>query len=78
MKTDKIPNFIVMFPKTRNFLRHDPNIVEITSLSQFLQSAIKKKFNIFYEFNKENLVFEEDCTLLKDKDDEKDKKKTDL
>jgi hypothetical protein len=54
----------VLFPKKGTFLRHDAAFLEATSLNFFINNAMGNKFNIFNQFNKENLNFEDDCSLV--------------
>jgi len=61
-----------------NYVRHDAPFLEATSLNYFLTNAVKKRFSVYHQFERDNLIFDDDCSLVfedfeEDKPKEEDK-----
>lgn len=67
---DKLPNFIVLWPKRGSYLRQDSSYLEGTSLSYYIKQALENRFNVFNYFDTDKLVFENDCSLIHEKYEE--------
>ena len=67
---------VVLFPRLGSFLRHDVKFHESASLNYWLIKAIDKRMSVYNYFQKDNLVFEEDCSMIFDTTEHSDKAET--
>jgi hypothetical protein len=54
----------MLIPRRGTFLIHNAAFLERQSLAFWINNVIGGKFNVFNKFDKENLVFEDDCSLV--------------